>query len=94
MVEVQCEVEDRAGDWDVVDCNAGFVEVPSPWTWEVSVLEVLEITTWNLPDNEDSWVVGKLVGLSTRFEVDFAQNSITQIYLTIDHIGECRCTRI
>ena len=72
MVEVQCEVEDRAGDWDVVDRNAGFVEVPSSWAWEVSVLEVLEITTWNLPDNEDGWVVGKLVGLSTRFEVDFA----------------------
>lgn len=48
----------------------------------------------NGPDDEHSWILAKLVLLSTRFEVNLTLDSVAQIDLPVDHVGECGCARI
>ena len=46
------------------------------------------------PDNEDSWVLDEFVGFPTLLEINLTADSITQIDLSIQEIGDSGSARV
>ena len=89
--EVKGKVKDGTGNGCVVDGHPWLVEMPSSRTEKKSyeyTLRVCKWCHWYRPDNQDSGVLGELVLFAAGFEVDLTTNSIVQVGLTGDQVGE------
>lgn len=90
MEEVEREVKYRCRHGRVIDCNTGFIKVPSSGTRSKDEsIDRIQVVSFCAPYDKDRRFLYKLVGLPIGLKVNLPPDSISQVDLSIEHVCKC-----